>query len=64
VSSKFQQHVLNRHCHSKPETSNNILSFSQTIGIVTDILYEREHKELPPIWIFKEFRAVMESEDK
>ncbi len=64
VSSEFQQHVLDWHCHSEPETSNNILSFSQAIGIVTDILYEREHKELPPIWIFKEFRAVMESEDK
>src|SRR6266498_1921717 len=64
VSSEFQQHVLDWHCHSEPETSNNILSFSQAIGIVTDILYEREHKELPPIWIFKEFRVVMESEDK
>ena len=64
VSSEFQQYVLDWHCHSEPETSNNILSFSQAIGIVTDILYEREHKELPPIWIFKEFRAVMESEDK
>jgi len=64
VSSEFQQHVLDWHCHSEPETSNNILSFSQTISILTDILYERKCKELPPIWIFKEFRAVMESEDK
>ena len=64
MSSKFQQHVLNRHCHSKPETSNNILSFSQTISILTDILYERKCKELPPIWIFKKFRAVIKLENK
>ncbi|CAG8673510.1 8998_t:CDS:2, partial [Funneliformis caledonium] len=64
VSSEFQQHALNQHCHSEPETSNNILFFSQTIGILTDILYERERKELPLIWIFKEFHAVIESEDK
>ena len=53
MSSEFQQHALNQ--HSEPEISNNILSFSQAIGIVTDILYERERKGLPPIWIFRDF---------
>ncbi|CAJ0748173.1 23961_t:CDS:2, partial [Entrophospora sp. SA101] len=58
--------------HNEPEIyietsskdNNNNLTFSQAVGIVTDILYEREHQGLPPIWIFEEFCAVMELEDK
>src|SRR6185369_4113673 len=69
---EFQQHALEQSHHNEPEIyieasskdNNNNLTFSQAVGIVTDILYEREHKGLPPIWIFKEFRAVMELEDK
>ncbi|CAJ0837503.1 11932_t:CDS:2 [Entrophospora sp. SA101] len=69
---KFQQHALEQSHHNEPEIyietsskdNNNNLTFSQAVGIVTDILYEREHQGLPPIWIFEEFRAVMELEDK
>ena len=50
VSSEFQQHALKRRRHREPETSNenDTLSFSQAIGIITDILYKREREELPP----------------
>ncbi|CAH1769119.1 107_t:CDS:2, partial [Entrophospora sp. SA101] len=69
---EFQQHALEQSHHNEPEIyietsskdNNNNLTFSQAVGIVTDILYEREHQGLPPIWIFEEFRAVMELEDK
>ncbi|CAJ0858326.1 2979_t:CDS:2 [Entrophospora sp. SA101] len=69
---EFQQHALEQSHHNEPEIyietsskdNNNNLTFSQAVGIVTDILYEREHQGLPPIWIFEEFCAVMELEDK
>ena len=66
VSSEFQQHALKRRRHREPETSNenDTLSFSQAIGIITDILYKREREELPPVWAFEELRTLMESEDK
>ncbi|CAI2201362.1 19160_t:CDS:1, partial [Funneliformis geosporum] len=67
ITSKFQQHVLERHPHieSEPEiSSNEILSFSQAIRIITTILYERKRNLLPTIWTFKEFRLLIESNDK
>ncbi|CAG8697727.1 15195_t:CDS:2, partial [Acaulospora morrowiae] len=68
----FQKHALDQsHYHETEtstetftETSDTNLTFSQAVGIITDILYEREWKELPPIWIFEEFRAIMELEDE
>src|SRR6185295_8232720 len=79
-SAEFQQHALEQQPHAKVEMSKDIeveiskdikdniltdvLFFSQAIGIITDILYEREYKALPPIWDFEELQMLMESEDK
>ena len=49
---------------NETENINAILSFSQAIAIITNILYKREKKEKkPPLYSFDEFRTTMEGED-
>ena len=46
------------------EDSNPVLSFSQAIAKITNILYIRENRESKPtLYSFDEFRAVMEEKD-
>ncbi|RIB23623.1 hypothetical protein C2G38_2170703 [Gigaspora rosea] len=46
------------------ESTNNCLSFSKAIRVLTKILYSRENKEnKPTIYPFDDFRAAMEEED-
>ena len=67
-SLELQQHAqasrkLDDENTNKSEDSN-VLSFSQAIGTITNILYSHENKERKPtLYSFDEFRAVMEAED-
>ena len=76
ISVEFRQHAqASKNCEAEEmeettvetnetENINAILSFSQAIAIITNILYKREKKEKkPPLYSFDEFRTTMEGED-
>ena len=66
----FIQHALEheeeeRETEEKSNNKEKELSFSRCVEIITKILYEREFVEKQPsLYTFKEFRMVMEFEDK
>ncbi|CAG8590529.1 16100_t:CDS:2 [Acaulospora morrowiae] len=55
----FQKHALNQSHYHETETSTE--TFTETFD--TNLTFSQA-KELPPIWIFEEFRAIMELEDE
>ncbi|CAG8684335.1 10919_t:CDS:1 [Acaulospora morrowiae] len=69
-SIEFQRHAQEQYRFeeiseaNKADNTNDFLSFSQAVKVLTDILYTHENREKKPtIYSFDEFREIMEGED-